>query len=205
MKGVKDYYNKTAGEWSDKLLKEKKESEILKKFYECFSLAKTKSPRILDMGSGAGYDSQILCSYGARVMGIDVSEKLVEIAKNKVKNAKFVVGDITEDLKSLGIFDGVVCLATLTFVEIQNLRQTFFNISQVLKKGGLLLVSSHEGVGKDLKESYIQIDGEDYDKNFNNYSAEELCGCAFPEFKLIDTWKFADFEEGWRYYVFIKK
>lgn len=205
MKGVKDYYNKTAGEWNEEFLKEKKESEILKKFYECFSLAGTKSPRILDMGSGAGYDSKILAGFGAKVMGIDMSEKLVEIAKNKVKNAKFVVGNITEDLSKLGSFEGVVCLATLTFVEVQKLRQTFVNISQVLKKGGLLLVSSHDGVGKNLQESYIQIDGEDYDKGFNNYSAEELCGFAFPEFKLIDTWKFKDYEDGWRYYVFIKK
>ncbi len=205
MKGVADFYNKTATEWSDEILKEKKESEILKKFYSCFSLAGTKAPRILDMGCGAGYDSRILASLGANVIGIDLSENLVNIAKNKIKNVRFVVGDITESLTALGRFDGISCLATLTYVDVQKMKQTFFNIGQVLKRGGLLLVSSHDGDGNDLKECFVKIDGEEYDKNFNNYTAEELCGFAYPQFKLVDTWKFKDFDEGWRYYIFIKE
>ena len=57
MKTVTDFYNKTATGFSDEFLKERKESKILKKFYNCFSLAGTKNPRILDIGSGVGYKS----------------------------------------------------------------------------------------------------------------------------------------------------
>ena len=35
MKNVADYYNKTATGWSDEWLKEKKQSAILEKFYNC--------------------------------------------------------------------------------------------------------------------------------------------------------------------------
>ena len=204
MKTVTDFYNKTATGFSDEFLKERKESKILKKFYNCFSLAGTKNPRILDIGSGVGYDSKILSDLGARVMGINISEKSVEIAKNKVTNAKFVVGDRTKSMDALGSFDGISCLATLIHIDVKDMKQTFDNMANILKKGGLLLISSHDGFGKSIERSYVNIDGENYDKDFNNYSVQELCNFAHPKFRLADTWKFDDFNDGWRYYVFMK-
>jgi hypothetical protein len=50
----------------------------------------------------------------------------------------------------------------------------------------------------------VEIDGEAYDKEVNRYSASELCAFAYPNLKLVDTWMFEDFGEGWRYYVFMK-
>ena len=81
MKTVADFYNKTATGWSDEWYKEKKQNEILGKFYNCYAQAGTKHPRILDLGCGAGYDSKILSRMGARVVGLDISQKLVKIAK----------------------------------------------------------------------------------------------------------------------------
>ena len=84
------------------------------------------------------------------------------------------------------------------------MKQTFVNISNALRKGGLLLISSFDGVGKNYERSIAQIDGVVYDKDFNNYNASELCAFAYPKLRLVDTWKFEDFAEGWRYYVFMK-
>ena len=56
MKNVADFYNKTATGWSDEWYKEKKQNEILEKFYNCYAAVGTKHPRILDLGCGAGYD-----------------------------------------------------------------------------------------------------------------------------------------------------
>lgn len=205
MKNVTDYYNKTATGWSDEWLKEKKQSTILERFYTCFSQVGTKHPKILDLGCGAGYDSKILNKFGARVVGIDLSEKLIQIAKNEVKSCKFFVGDITEKMTSLGKFDGVACLATIIHVNIQKMKQTMQNIADVLKKGGLLLLSCYDGYGRNYEKSYVKIDGDSYDKGVNNYSASELCAFAYPSLKLVDTWRFEDFDEGMRYYVFMKQ
>ena len=205
MKNVTDFYNKTATGWSDEWFKEKKQSMILEKFYNCFNQGGTKHPKMLDLGCGAGYDSKILSKAGARVVGVDISEKLIDIAKEEVPQCKFFVGDITESLSNLGRFDGVVCLATIMHVDIQKMKKTFDNISAVLKEGGLLLVSSFDGVGKNYEKSYVTLDGDSYDKSFNNYNASELCAFAYPTLKLVDTWKFDDFLEGWRYYVFMKQ
>lgn len=205
MKTVTDFYNKTATGWSDEWLKEKKQSMILEKFYNCFSHGGTKHPKILDLGCGAGYDAKILNKMGARVVGVDISDKLIEIAKNEVTSCKFFVGDIKESMSKLGKFDGVVCLATIIHIDIQNMKQTLLNMAEVLKKGGLLILSSYDGMGKNYEKSYVKIDGDSYDKNVNNYSASELCAFAYPKLKLVDTWRFDDFAEGWRYYIFMKQ
>lgn len=205
MKNVTDFYNKTATGWSDEWLKEKKQSTILEKYYNCFAQGGTAHPKILDLGCGAGYDSKILKNLGAKVVGIDISDKLIEIAKKEVPECKFFVGDITDKFTALGKFDGVICLATIIHVDIQNMKKTFDNVADVLKKGGLFLISACDGTGKNAQKSYVKIDGVSYDKDFNNYNASELCAFAYPRLKLADTWRFDDFLEGWRYYVFMKQ
>ena len=205
MKNVVDYYNKTATGWSNEWYQEKKQSEILGKFYNCYAQVGTKHPKILDLGCGAGYDSKILAHMGARMVGLDVSENLVKIAKKKVVNCKFFVGDMTEKYSKVGKFDGILCLASIMHVNATKMKQTFENMIEVLNKGGLLLISSADGNGKNYAKSLVNIDGVAYDKNFNCYNASELCAFAHPKLKLVDTWKFDDFAEGWRYYVFMKQ
>ena len=78
MKTVADYYNKTATGWSDEWYKEKKQNEILGKFYNCYAQVGTKHPRILDLGCGAGYDSKILSRMGARVVGVELGKMIVD-------------------------------------------------------------------------------------------------------------------------------
>lgn len=204
MKNVADFYNKTATGWSEEWYREKKQNTILEKYFNCFAQGGTRHPKILDLGCGAGYDSKILSKMGSRVVGVDFSEKLVKIAKKNVPNCKFFLGDMTDKFDKLGKFDGILCLATIMHVDVTKMKQTFVNMSNALKKGGLLLISSFDGVGKNYEKSIISIDGEVYDKSFNNYNASELCAFAYPKLKLVDTWKFEDFAEGWRYYVFMK-
>ncbi len=204
MKNVKEYYNKTAAGWSDEFYNENKDKEAISKFVECFEGGGTISPKILDLGCGVGYDSMRLSEFGARVVGVDLSEKLIAIAREKMPEQRFFVGDITEKLTSLGKFEGVLCLATIMHVGIEKLKQTFENIAEVLYEGGLLLLSAYDGVGKNMKKSLVKVKGENFDQDFNNYSAEVICSLAHPQLKLVDTWKFNDFDDGWRYYVFTK-
>ena len=52
---------------------------VIKKFIELFDT----TPRILDAGCGAGYESMRLASLGAEVIGIDISEESFNIARKK--------------------------------------------------------------------------------------------------------------------------
>ncbi len=205
MKTVADYYNKTATGWSEEWYKEKIQSKVLEKFYNCYADVGTTRPKLLDLGCGAGYDSKALAGMGAKMVGIDISEELIKIAKEQVAKAKFFTGSITDPFDKLGVFDGIVCLATIMHVDVAQMHNTFANMAKALKKGGLVLLSAFDGTGKNYEKSYMTIDGVTYDKSFNNYNVSELCAFAYPNLKLVDTWKFDDFDEGWRYYIFMKQ
>ena len=204
MKTALDYFNKTASEWSENWLNEKKKSGVAKTFFELFQKAKNKHPKILDAGCGSGYDSYILKNLGARVVGVDFSEKSIEIAKNNVAKCDFYVKNIEDGLAELGLFDGIFCTSALNFIDVTKLRVVFNNFTQIMKNGALLFISVMDGNGKNEQKSFSMVEGEEYDLKFFNISAEQLCSLASPELKLVDTFRFDDYMLGYKYYVFIK-
>lgn len=202
MKTTLEYFNKTASEWSGEWLEEKREIGISKTFYELFSKANNFNPCILDAGCGAGYDSYILKELGASVVGVDFSENLIKIAEKNNPNCSFFVRNIEESLTSIGKFDGIFCNSVLNYIDITKLKMVLDNFAEVVKTGGLLFVSVLNGNGKNEQKSYSFIDGEEFDLNFSNINAEQLCAVSSPYFKLVDTFMFDDFSLGYKYYVF---
>ena len=78
IKGIKDYYNVTADIWAEDWYPNETMLPLLKKFISLFP----QNPQILDAGCGAGYESMRLFNLGAEMVGIDISEKSIEIARN---------------------------------------------------------------------------------------------------------------------------
>jgi len=70
--------------------------------------------RIFDAGCGTGNLSRLLGDRGAEVVGVDISEGLIEIAKSRSsdnKNLRFFAGDMNEP--SFGYFDYVIAMDSL--------------------------------------------------------------------------------------------
>ena len=73
-----------------------------------------RGTRILDAGCGTGVLSRMLDEKGAEVVGVDISEKLIEVAKNRSslnKNIEYFAGDMKE--KSFGNFDYIIDMDSL--------------------------------------------------------------------------------------------
>lgn len=76
----------------------------------------TEGKVILDAGCGTGYKSLVLAAAnpGAKIVGVDISEKSIDLAKQRLQyhgfgNAQFYISSI-EDLPSLGLsFDYINC------------------------------------------------------------------------------------------------
>lgn len=70
---------------------------------------------VLDVGCGPGFHSKYLISKGFKVIGIDFSEKMIEIANRETPEGDFRVMDI-RDLSDLNLnlkFDGIFAHAIL--------------------------------------------------------------------------------------------
>src|SRR5436305_4803923 len=48
--------------------------------------------RLLDIGCGSGYAAQMASERGASVTGIDITPELIEIARERLPGANFIVG-----------------------------------------------------------------------------------------------------------------
>jgi len=100
--------------------------------------------RVLDLGCGNGRHYKSLEKKKIDYFGIDFSEKLLQIAKNKYTRAKFKFGDITDPktFHNIGKFDVCLCIAVLHHIPGKDLqRRIIKNIEKILKPDGVLLLS----------------------------------------------------------------
>jgi len=86
--------------------------------------------RILDAGCGTGSLSRMLGERGAEVVGVDISEGLIEIAKSRSaenKNLKFFAGDMNEP--SFGHFDYIVAMDSLIHYDPEDIERSLTQFS----------------------------------------------------------------------------
>jgi ubiquinone/menaquinone biosynthesis C-methylase UbiE len=104
-------------------------------------LAPSRGSLILDAGCGTGIYSRRLAKKGNYVVGIDASEEMLQIAKNKPTHEGPAIEYIKGDLHYLPfkdrIFDSVVCIAALEFC--RDAQQVVHELGRVLKPQGQLV------------------------------------------------------------------
>ena len=103
-----------------------------------------KGSKILEIGSNVGQNTTMLAKEGLQMIGIDISDKAVEVARKNaqalnLKNIKYFPAD-AENLSLFDneTFDGVVSFSTLRYVP--NLKQALGEIYRVTKKGGIAVL-----------------------------------------------------------------
>lgn len=100
--------------------------------------------RICDLACGQGRVARYLASLGARVVGIDLSTNLLEIARRheeaEPQGIEYLQADARHlDSEALGMFDGVVCCMAL--MDIPDLTPTLRSVSRILRPGGCFVFS----------------------------------------------------------------
>ncbi|PLS03766.1 class I SAM-dependent methyltransferase [Neobacillus cucumis] len=131
-------------------------------------LAPQKGEKILDLGCGTGDLAKQLSEYGAEMTGVDKSEKMIEQARNKYPDIKFIVQDATE-LEFHHEFDAVFSNAALHW--IKQPREALTCIYNCLKQGGRF-VAEFGGKGniRSISDEIInQIEAENLPFNIKKF------------------------------------
>lgn len=96
--------------------------------------------KLLDIGCGYGFYTEYFRSIGANAVGIDGSEKMIELAKKRYPESVFSVMDIAKPLPfKEESFDIVFCNQVL--MDIENIEIIFSECRRILKQGGIFYYS----------------------------------------------------------------
>lgn len=196
-KGVREFYNKTAQQWADQGYSDHSNLPFLLALLNELP----SHPRILDLCCGAGYDSMRLASLGADVVGIDLSEESLYIARKHNHELVFYLGNMLEDYSYIGKVDGILCSAGLVHLSTEQLPAAFNRMASVIEKGGSILLTIRDGEGRVSRFSDVVVDGEEYDRAFFAHTLTELESAAEGLFQFAK-----ELDRGnppiWRNYIF---
>ena len=133
---------------------------IIKTFKLNYNATPLKDIKILDVGCGGGLLSEPMCRLGAKVTGIDASDKNIKVAKlhSKKNNLKIeYLCSSPEKFKAEKKFDVILNMEIVEHVE--NVNFFLKSCSKLLKKNGIMFVAT---LNKTLKSYIFAIVGAEY-------------------------------------------
>jgi cyclopropane fatty-acyl-phospholipid synthase-like methyltransferase len=113
---------------------------------------------ILDLGCGSGVPiSRYLIEHGHKVIGLDISERQIELARKQVPPGRFIVRDMT----TLKEGDFAVGAIVSFYAIFHTPRETHENLLKTLRtflpKGGLLLTTMGNSEWEEVAEDYLGV------------------------------------------------
>jgi protein-L-isoaspartate(D-aspartate) O-methyltransferase len=158
--------------YSDKALKIGAGQTISHPFTVAFQTEKltlSKGDKVLEIGTGCGYQTAVLLELGAKVFSIERQKELYD--KTKVflpllgyKGAKLVYGDGYKGMPQFAPFDKIIVTAAAPYIPEDLLSQ--------LKVGGILVIPLGEGE-EQVMNVIVKKSGTEFDKQ------------AFGKFKFV--------------------
>lgn len=132
--------------------------------------------RVLDVGCGSGVKSKYFIDRGFKVIGIDISDKLLEIARREAPEGVFRVLSMTDlDLMS-ETFDGVFAQASLLHILKKDAGDVVKKMARRLAPEGLLYMSVKE-IREGNPDERIEKEndyGYEYERFFSYFTMVEL-------------------------------
>jgi SAM-dependent methyltransferase len=108
---------------------------------------------VLDVGCGPGRTTGLLAARGLRVVGIDLSPGMIEVARRDRPELDFRVGSMTALDVPDGSVAGIVSWWSIIHLPRDVVPQAFAEFHRVLAPGGTLLLGFHVGTESTHKTS----------------------------------------------------
>ena len=128
--------------------------------------------KVLDLGCGWGRDAHLFYEKGFEVYGVDLSEKMINRARELYTGISFEIQDIRNLNFENESFDGIWASACLLHIPKSDLIDVLRNLHKILKPGGHIFVSVKEKLINQLDEEFTP--DFRYDGSFKFWSYFEL-------------------------------
>jgi demethylmenaquinone methyltransferase/2-methoxy-6-polyprenyl-1,4-benzoquinol methylase len=141
-----------------------------------------KGSRILDVATGTGQQAFAFAKKGYEVVGIDLSEAMLNVAKkkNKFRNAKFEVADAT----NLPFEDNSFDISSVSFalhdMPLSIREKVLKEMARATKPKGIIVIVDYDlpenKIGRFLIYHFVALFEAEYYKNFIKSNLEALLG-----------------------------
>jgi protein-L-isoaspartate(D-aspartate) O-methyltransferase len=123
--------------------------------------------KVLEIGTGSGYQAIVLAEMGVKVFTIERQKKLFDlhrnfILRNKYPNVKYFYGDGFEGLPTYAPFDRVIVTAAAPFIPEKLIAQ--------MKPGAKMVIPVGEGGIQAMLRITKNTDGSTSQENFDKFS-----------------------------------
>jgi SAM-dependent methyltransferase len=132
--------------------------------------------KVLDLGCGPGLHSKIILDKGFSVVGVDISEEMIKLAKEIAPEGRFEVQDMRRMRGIDHDFDGIHARASLLHLKKSEAGACIKHLTGHLKPGGVLYVAV-KGVWNNGIEEHVKRDddyGYSYERFFSYYTNDDL-------------------------------
>jgi SAM-dependent methyltransferase len=106
---------------------------------------------VADLGCGPGHITAHLQQLGVSAFGIDLSPKMIDVARHSYPGLRFETGSMTDLRLADGSVAGLLSFWSLVHTPDDEFPAIFAHFRRVLRPGGPLLVGFHAGEGSRLK------------------------------------------------------
>lgn len=165
-------YNLVAEKYHELFKDEMDQKEYDRNLLDDFARYFTPDSIIYDMGCGpSGHIGKYLHDKGFNVVGIDISEKCIEITSQYNPHMQFRTMDMA-DLQLEGeSIDGIIAFYSIIHTPKENIHEIFYEFHRVLKRGGKLLVTVKEGDEEGFIDELLGYEATIY---FTHFKREEI-------------------------------
>jgi SAM-dependent methyltransferase len=98
---------------------------------------------LADVGCGPGHVTAYLAERGARVVGIDISRGMIEVAASTYQGIDFEFGSLLALPADDGQWAGAVCPYSIIHLEPEQRPAAFAELARAIAPGGWLLLTFH--------------------------------------------------------------
>lgn len=142
---------------------------------------------VLDAGCGPGQYSILLAKKGAEVTGIDISERMIGLAKKNAEkalvNCRFFVGDMQDlSIFKSSMFDLVTSSIVVGYLD--DLRRAFSEVYRVLRARGVFTFSENHPI--------VTARADGWEKNRDGRRLHWNMDDYFGRSVVVDEWRTKD-------------
>ena len=165
-------YNLAAERYHELFHNEMNEKEYDRRLLDSFASRFHKDSWICDAGCGpSGHIGRYVFDKGIQVVGVDISDKCVELARRYNPKMRFERGDIGNLAFDDDSFDGIISYYSIIDTPKRYVGRIFREFHRVLKPGGNLLVAVKAGTTEGYMKDLLGIQTEIY---FTLFTEKEI-------------------------------